>query len=213
MALESPAPNGRHKAAIRRENEEIILKAAEELFAEFGLKGATMDRIAKRAGVPKANVHYYFSTKRDLYKRLIEDICDQWLEAANVFDSESDPATALTGYINIKMDQSRSRPHGSKVWANEIISGAEFTHDYISQNVKSWLEGREKVIRGWIRDGKMDEIAPRHLMLMIWATTQHYADFGRQIEILNEDSPLDDAQFEEAKQTVTNIILKGVGLR
>ena len=160
-ASDTPAANGRHKAAIRRENEEIILKAAEELFAEFGLKGATMDRIAKRAGVPKANVHYYFSTKKDLYQRLIEDICDQWLDAAMVFDRETDPAQALTGYISVKMDQARARPHGSKVWANEIISGALFTHDYIAGHVKEWLEGRELVIRRWIDEGRMDPIEPR----------------------------------------------------
>ncbi|RED50832.1 TetR/AcrR family transcriptional regulator [Aestuariispira insulae] len=212
MATDTANGNGRHKAAIRRENEAIILQAAEELFAEFGLKGATMDRIAKRAGVPKANVHYYFSTKNDLYQRLIEDICDQWLQAAMVFDQETDPATALSGYISAKMDQSRARPHGSKVWANEIISGAQFTHDYIAGHVREWLEGRELVIRRWIAEGKMDPIEPRPLMFMIWAITQHFADFGRQIEILNDDKPLDDEAFESAKETVTRVILKGVGV-
>ena len=48
-------------------------------------------------------------------------------------------------------------------------------------------------------------------MFMIWAITQHFADFGRQVEILNGDKPLDDEQFESAKKTITRIILKGVG--
>ena len=34
---------------------------------------------------------------------------------------------------------------------------------------------------------------PRHLLYMIWATTQHYADFGHQIETLNDGRPLNDA--------------------
>jgi TetR/AcrR family transcriptional regulator len=50
-------------------------------------------------------------------------------------------------------------------------------------------------------------------MYMIWATTQHYADFGHQIKTLNGGVELSDEQFEEAKRTVTNIVLRGIGAR
>lgn len=203
--------NGRHKATIRQENEAVILRAAEELFAEFGLKGATTDKIAKRANMPKANLHYYFSTKQNLYQRLIEDVCDQWLAAAQVFDSETEPARALRGYIEAKMDQARTRPYGSKVWASEILGGAKFTRDYISTHVKDWLQSREEVINRWIDEGKIDPIDPMTLMFMIWGTTQHFADFQAQIDILNDDQPLSDEQFQRAKETVVQIILKGIG--
>ena len=58
----------------------------------------------------------------------------------------------------------------------------------------------------------MDKVEPYSLMYMIFATTQHYADFARQIEIFNNDHPLSDTQFAEAKENVVRIILKGVGL-
>ena len=47
---------------------------------------------------------------------------------------------------------------------------------------------------------------------MIWASTQHYADFDYQIYLLNDDKPLDDLQFEKAVQSVTSVILRGIGL-
>ncbi|MEZ5448536.1 MAG: TetR/AcrR family transcriptional regulator [Thiolinea sp.] len=47
---------------IRQRNEKIIA-AAEIEFAQHGFKGASIQNIAKRAGLPKANVHYYFSSK------------------------------------------------------------------------------------------------------------------------------------------------------
>ena len=55
---------------IRRENESLILKAAEKVFAEAGFGGATMQLIADLAGLPKANLHYYFPTKEALYRRV-----------------------------------------------------------------------------------------------------------------------------------------------
>jgi TetR/AcrR family transcriptional regulator len=48
---------------------------------------------------------------------------------------------------------------------------------------------------------------------MIWASTQHYADFGYQVALLNEGEPLSDSAFERAVQTVTSVILRGIGLQ
>lgn len=45
------------------ESRERILKAAEEIFAEMGFDGARVDDIAKRAGVNKALIYYYFESK------------------------------------------------------------------------------------------------------------------------------------------------------
>src|SRR3546814_3594153 len=52
---------------IRVRNRALILAAAEEVFATQGYRGATTAAIAKKAGLPKANVHYYFGTKEALY--------------------------------------------------------------------------------------------------------------------------------------------------
>lgn len=201
-----------HKAAIREENEKAILEAAEEVFAEYGFSGATTSRIAERAGIPKANLHYYFPTKEKLYRRVIDNIFNIWLEAANSLDESDDPRKALTLYIHAKMDLSRSRPLGSKVWANEIIQRAPIIQDYLETTLREWTASRAGMIQRWIDEGKILPVEPRYLLYMIWATTQHYADFGHQIATLNEGGELSDAQWEEAKQTVTEIILRGIGI-
>ena len=67
------------KASIREDRENRILEKAEEVFAELGFVGATTGLIAKKAGVSKASLHYYFATKEILYRQIITDICDKWL--------------------------------------------------------------------------------------------------------------------------------------
>jgi TetR/AcrR family transcriptional regulator len=47
---------------------------------------------------------------------------------------------------------------------------------------------------------------------MIWATTQHYADFGHQIETLNAGKPLSDRQWRDATESVKSVILRGIGV-
>ncbi|MDQ7018340.1 MAG: TetR/AcrR family transcriptional regulator [Robiginitomaculum sp.] len=201
------------KRAIRETNERLIMEAAEQEFALSGFKGATTDAIARRAGVPKANLHYYFSTKAALYRRVIEDVCEHWLAAAQPFDETDDPRTALRGYIKAKMDQARTRPFGSRVWAMEVIRGAPVIDGYLHTVLKPWYEARNQKLKEWIRAGKMDPIDTQALFFMIWATTQHYADFDSQIRVLNHDRPLSDEQFSNATDQVCKIILTGIGLK
>jgi len=49
-----------------------ILDAALAEFAEFGLGGARMDRIAERAGVNKRLIYYYFESKESLFLAVLE---------------------------------------------------------------------------------------------------------------------------------------------
>jgi len=199
------------RSTIREENEKAILEAAETVFAEFGYAGASTSRIAELAGLPKANLHYYFPTKEALYRRVIDAIFRIWLEAADSFDDCDDPVDALTVYIHAKMDLSRTNPKGSKVWATEIISNAPMIQDYLDTELRQWTTSRTAIIEKWIAAGKIAAIEPEYLLYMIWATTQHYADFGHQVASLNGGRELTDAQFAAAKKTVTEIILRGIG--
>ena len=201
------------KKEIRQENERLILDAAEKVFAEAGFGGATMQLIADLAGLPKANLHYYFPTKESLYRQVVQTIFEDWLKAADVFDAAPGPVEGIGAYIDAKMEISRRHPAGSKVWASEVMHRAPVIQDYLETTLVEWTEDRMRVIQRWIDAGQMDPVDPRHLLYMLWATTQHYADFGHQIETLNGGAPLSDAQWEAAKTSVKDIILKGIGAR
>jgi AcrR family transcriptional regulator len=49
-----------------------ILAAARDEFAEHGLGGARMDRIAERAGLNKRLIYYYFEDKEQLFRAVLE---------------------------------------------------------------------------------------------------------------------------------------------
>lgn len=203
-------PESRSEA--RAETERLILDAAERVFAEHGFGGATMQAIAAASGLPKANLHYYFATKETLYRRVVERIFTIWLEAADSFETSASPEAALRRYITRKMGLSRSHRYGSKVWANEVMQGAPIIQDYLETTLRDWTETRIALIEAWIESGAIRPVEPRWLLYMIWATTQHYADFAHQIETLNGGRALSDAQWRDATDTVCAIILRGIGL-
>jgi TetR/AcrR family transcriptional regulator len=196
---------------IRLQNEALILRAAEKVFAEAGFGGATVQLIADVAGLPKANLLYYFATKEDLYRRVVQNIFEFWLHAADSMDEAPGPVEGIGAYIDAKMEISRRHPDGSKVWASEVMHGAPVIQDYLETTLRDWTTGRATLIERWIKEGKMAAVNPEHLLYMLWATTQHYADFGHQIETLNDGKPLTERQWQEAKTSVKTMILRGIG--
>ncbi|MCW6509172.1 TetR/AcrR family transcriptional regulator [Lichenifustis flavocetrariae] len=197
-------------SSIRAAHEDSILLAAEAVFAERGFDGATMAEIAARAGLPKANLHYYFATKAELYRRVLAGVLNAWLSAAGTFESSSDPAEALGRYIAAKMDLARQRPQGSRIFASEILRGAPEIQDFLDTTLRQWVESRGSIVQKWIAAGALKPIEPKTLLYMIWATTQHYADFAHQITTLNGGDPLSDEDFNTAKRQVVELITAGV---
>lgn len=205
------SPNSRPARSAGRElKEKSLFEAARAVFAEEGFRGATTAEIARRAGVPKANLHYYFPTKESLYRAVTEEILTAWLSAASSFDEKDDPEEAITAYIGAKMDMARADPLGSRIWASEILRGAPVIKDFLVTTLADWLASREAIMRRWIAAGKIRPLEPRYFFYMIWATTQHYADFEDQIRALNGGAPLTDEQFQKAKSQVVDTILRGV---
>ena len=57
---------------IRSNRKAAIVDAAMELFAEHGFHGASMNLLAKKAGISKGLVYNYFSNKEELIKEVIQ---------------------------------------------------------------------------------------------------------------------------------------------
>ena len=207
--------NGQNKGAghIRRRQEAAILRAAEEEFASFGFKGARMAEIAKKADLPKANIHYYFKNKLGLYIALLSDVLKLWDHTFSNVTADDDPAEVIKAYIDEKMAFSRQHPLASRIFATEIISGAPNMRTYFDQRYRDWFAGRTDVLKAWIKQGKMDDISAEHLIFIIWASTQHYADFSTQVASALGKEGLDDGDYQAATDTLTHIILKGCGVR
>lgn len=196
----------------REETRAQIQQAAERVFADYGYVGASFSRIAAEAGLPKSNIVYYYQTKEKLYRNVVENIFNVWREAADVLSPERDPINALGDYIETKLELARTRPYGSKVWANEVIQRAPVVQDYLENELRQWTDDRIAVIEYWIAQKQIKPVSARHLLYAIWATTQHYADFKHQIRTLNDDLELTNQQWEETKRSLREILLEGVKL-
>ncbi|MEC4725222.1 TetR/AcrR family transcriptional regulator [Shewanella sp. D64] len=197
---------------IRQKNKAVIFNAAKKEFVTYGFKGASIKRIAERANIARANIHYYFQDKTDLYQQLLSNIIDVWNREYDTLSVDKDPKQALSAYIRAKVMHSKDDPDSSRIFASELIHGAPILNDYLYGDFGTWLQSQVDVIDAWIDQGLIDKVNPYHLLFLIWSSTQHYADFNVQVvAALNKES-MSDEDFEDVVSSLTQIILKGCGI-
>ncbi len=184
------------KTRIQMKNRATILEAALEVFSANGFRGATLDQIATAAGLSKPNLLYYFAGKEAIHAELLTSLLDTWLDPLRALNANGDPIGEITGYVQRKLEMSRAYPRESRLFANEIVQGAPRMIDEITGPLKTLVDEKAAVIRGWSEAGQIAPLDPHHLIFSIWATTQHYADFDVQVRgILRPDG---EAHFDAA---------------
>ena len=203
-------PTDAKKTRIQARNKEKIMQAATKVFARHGYRGSTVQQIAAKAGMSKPNLLYYYGTKQALYIAVLRRIYDIWLEPLRGLDVEQDPEAELSGYIDRKIEHSRLYPLASKIWATEIISGAPILKSVLKADLQETVRKKSKVLRAWMRQGKIARFDPQHFLFMIWATTQHYADFSTQIESVTGKSLRNQAFYRQTKKNIKQILMQGI---
>ncbi|MDK2778343.1 MAG: TetR/AcrR family transcriptional regulator [Pseudomonadota bacterium] len=198
---------------IRERNNENILSAAEQEFVLHGFKGTSMQAIADRAGVPKANIHYYFKNKANLYRTLLQNVLTVWNEELAEISPDSDPATVLERFIRTKVRLSYTHPNASKIFAMEIIQGAPYLKDHISVDMRQWVKEKTAIFQTWIDQGKMRPVDPTHLIFLIWSSTQHYADFETQVLEVTNKRKYEEEDIVRIGDFLADLILTGCGLK
>ena len=211
MTKQSPE-NNNGKGSIRRKNTLNILEAAELEFVKHGFKGATMQAIADRASLPKANLHYYFKNKLTLYNSVLENIMETWNEALSDMSVEDDPSEVLSAFIRKKVDLAIERPLASKLFALEVIQGAPHVKEHLRTDLRKWVRDKTEILSTWISEGKMKPVDPVHLIFLIWSSTQHYADFETQVLTITNRREYEPEDIEHITQFLSSIILGGCGL-
>ena len=164
-------------------------------------------------GLSKQNLMYYFPTKQALYERVLDGVLDEWLERMDCLaDPEQDPSDVLRAYIQAKLRFSREQPWASRVYAMEVISGAQLYGEQIQKRVVPLLRKDIEVFERWIDEGRIAPINATHLLFAIWAMTQSYADFSTQMSLVLNRKQLSKKDFDDGETMITNMVLAAVAL-
>ncbi|WP_250514612.1 TetR/AcrR family transcriptional regulator [Caballeronia sp. INDeC2] len=190
---------------------DAIRDAAIAEFASHGLKGASTQSIAERAGLSKAQLHYYIESKEDLYEKILQHVVDEWTRVFSFGDVELGPRRVLSDYVRKKLEFSFEQPLLSRIFANEMMRGAPVLMPMMSRPRTRTAHAVE-CINNWIEQNLMRPLDPMLLMMNIWSLTQYFADFEYQARYMlrvKEGHALDQSHIIEE---VTTFVMHGCGI-
>ena len=207
----APAGAGAARQRAAREGKERAIRShAERLFAQFGFEGTSLEGIAQAAGMSRHSLLYYYASKEDLYRKVLDDVMDQWLASMGAISASDSPEQALSAYIAAKLRFSRDQPYGSQVFTREVIAGAPRYKDAIEKRVTPVLREDLKTLEKWARQKRIRRIDFTHLMFLIWSATQAYADLAPQFTLFLGKKRLDQKDFDAAGTMLTQLVLAGL---
>ncbi|UPQ70082.1 HTH-type transcriptional regulator RutR [Kluyvera ascorbata] len=212
MAQDAVKKGGKRSQAVSAKKQ-AILTAALNTFSQYGIHGTRLEQVAELAGVSKTNLLYYFPSKEALYVAVMQQILDIWLAPLKAFREDLAPLVAIKEYIRLKLEVSRDYPQASKLFCLEMLQGAPLVMDELTGDLKALVVEKSAIIAVWVSAGKLAPIDPHHLIFMIWATTQHYADFATQVEAVTGKTLRDETFFQQTVDNVQRIIIDGIRVR
>lgn len=196
-------------ATRREELMAHIHQAAIEEFAENGLRGASTQAIADRAGISKTKLHYYISSKEELYKDALQSIIEVWSELFHETAADEGPEAFLRSYIARKIRHSLDHPEVARLFTNEVMRGAPMMRDYWASSRDATLKAAARVEQ-WVADGRIRPVDPVLLQFNLWALTQHYALHLTEVRFM---LGLDDGVTPDPEpiiDEVTELVLRGL---
>ncbi|WP_312060103.1 TetR family transcriptional regulator C-terminal domain-containing protein, partial [Pantoea septica] len=116
-------------------------------------------------------------------------------------------------YICLKLEVSRDHPQASRLFCLEMLQGAPLLKGELAGDLKQLVDDKAAIVERWINEGRLAGVQPQHLFFMLWAATQHYADFASQVEAITGQTLSDPQFFDETVENVQRMIIEGIRVR
>lgn len=127
-----------------------IIEIAREIFSHFGFRKTTMEEIALATRKGKSSIYYYFNSKEDIFKAVVEKEAEELkLELTRKISDIEDPIERLKVYITVRMRKLNKLTNFYSALKSDYLSHLEF----IEEIRKSYDLDEVKIVSGIIQEG------------------------------------------------------------
>jgi TetR/AcrR family transcriptional regulator len=209
-------------AKIRQQDElktkDRILRAAIDEFVEYGFYGARTQRIANRAKVNKALLHYYFSSKEKIYEQVLTTVADAIFERLTAISDEPVPIEKkIEQIMDVYIEVFTEYNAYLKIFLYEIMRGGDRLKAVImskSGKIHTAFKKFMKYFEGQVKAGKTRKINGVHLFISI-VSQMAPVYVGKQIisnmtSVFGVDGLIVEKMIKDRKRFVIDLIMNGI---
>jgi AcrR family transcriptional regulator len=143
------------------ETRQALMAAGEELFAQLGFSGASVDRIARAAGVNKAMINYHFRGKAGLYEAILIANLSPVTEKLRVLRGKAlPPAERLAEYVALFGAMHAEHPALSAMVLREVLSGGLHLSETSMAQMLGLLDCVREIVATGVAQGAFRPVDP-----------------------------------------------------
>jgi TetR/AcrR family transcriptional regulator len=135
----SDRPRGRPLETGHQDLKTQILDTAEEFFSDFGYAATSIRRIADKADVNPALVHYYFGNKKSLLLKVMERALEPLVHAIAAMKNGPDASPEVIARLLLSM--AAEHPNIPRLMIREVLLPGGEMQDYFTENLAPHLGG------------------------------------------------------------------------
>ena len=127
-----------------------IVKAAQDIFARFGFRKATVNDIARAAHKAKSSIYRYFKSKEEIFQTIVEkesQILKEKIERS--INAQSNPREKIRTYVITRMKVLKKLANFYSALKDEYLEHYAF----IEKIRKKYLDDETKMIEKILRTG------------------------------------------------------------
>jgi len=187
---------------------EKILNAAEEIFATAGFGGARTAEIAKKAGVNKALLHYYFSTKEGLYQAVMDRLLFELIEIAQGVLKKGLKGDALVdGIFDAFFDYAAKHRYFARLTTVEVAgSQARYVENMMRNFFRPLFVRACDHFATEANKGRLKKVDETNLLITLYLSTLSYFTDAKFIEAMTGEDMLTPKALKARKAFLKSLI-------
>lgn len=139
------------------EKKEIIVEAAREVFGKFGYKKTTMEDIAASLYRAKSSIYYYFKSKEDVFRAVIELETKRARKILKeAIDKEKTPENKLRAYFQTVIAFIRETISYYNFMQEEILDILSFSNEMKAKHENDTIQNIASILKEGIDEGTFE---------------------------------------------------------
>ncbi len=186
--------------------QQIIITAAEELFAHFGLRKTTMEDIASKSKMGKSTLYYYFKSKEDIFAEVIhkESKILQGKLSKNIQLADT-PQAKIDAYVYTRMKHLKKLSNYYLTLTDEYLEQYAFVEQARQHFLEYEMNSLISILQEGIEDGAFQVADVEETARAIAIAIK-----GLEYPLLIQKEPND---MESTITSMLNILFKGIESR
>ena len=191
--------------------QEQVIKAAQQLFRQYGLQKVTMDDVAKAVGKGRSSLYYYYKNKIEIFGAVMDvEISVILAEMAQAVDKAVGVEQQIRAFCVTKLKEARKRREFYATLEGGMDADERSHYAKAERTIRAKMMEQEggmlkKIVTGGIANGELRKLDPKELDSLVFVLLSSI--HGLKRELVGDNN---SRRLEPAIDTLTRMVVHGL---